>query len=96
MLVLLSVVVNFFAINNDIDHIKEPHKINKGPRPNSISGRITIIAPINPTTIAVHLLMPTCSLRNKIARIVEKIGTVNMSAVAFESSVIDIKIIVLN
>ena len=89
MLALLSVVVNFFAINNDIDHIKEPHKINKGPRPNCISGRITIIAPINPTTIAVHLLMPTCSLRNKIARIVEKIGTVNMSAVAFESSVID-------
>ena len=47
-------------------------------------------ASVDIETIAVHLLMPTCSLRNKIARIVEKIGTVNMSAVAFESSVIDI------
>ena len=53
-----------------------------------ISGLKTINAPINPTHIASHLLIPTISLRKIIANIVAKIGTVNISAVAFANSVI--------
>ena len=88
MLTVVSVRVSFFAINIEEDHINEAHKISNGPNPNSISGLKTINAPINPTNIASHLLIPTISLRKIIASIVANIGTVNISAVAFANSVI--------
>ena len=80
-------MVNVFAINIEEDHINDAQRINKGPKPSSISGLKTISAPEKPTSIAIHLLTPTISFKNKIAKIVAKIGTVNISAVAFANSV---------
>ena len=88
MLKVLSVFVKIFAINIEEDHIRDAHNINKGPKPNWTSGLKTIKAPENPINMAIQRLIPTISFKKTMAKIVAKIGTVNIKAVAFANSVI--------
>ena len=82
--------MSFFINIRQIDHKKDEKIINNAPNSIEMSGRITIIVPINPTIKAVVLLNLIFSFINITASIVAKIGTVKPNVVNWAKGVVEI------